>query len=358
MPAPGGKAPDFITFRDEPYSGGPQLEALCANLQTPTAQHFVRNHGSVPVIDRKTFALDVKGLVRRPQSFTLEDLRHKFGVGVAPVTIECAGSRRLELHRLSRVVGEIQWGPHAIGTAVWQGAPLRALLDFVGVEEGARHVAFTGLDTALKDGARTPFGGSIPIGQAMNGNTLLAYRMNGKRLPPEHGAPLRAVVPGYIGARSVKWLGSIELRETPSENPFHSKTYKVVPRGATREAWLRAPAIGSTRENCAICVPLAGATVEHGAVKMAGYAHGRAGEPVRGVEVSGDGGRTWERARAINRGPRGSWSTWRATVTLRPGAAQLVARCVDGHQPSSLHRVWNAGGYINNAWHRVRVKVR
>lgn len=357
MPAPPGKAPNFITFQDRPYSGGPQLAELCATLRTPTAQHFVRNHGQVPAIDPETYRLEVGGLVDKPQKFTMSDLRRKFAFAVAPVTLECAGSRRRELDRLSRVFGEIPWGPQAIGNAIWRGVPLRALLEFVGVDKDARHVEFTGLDMVAKEGTHAPFGGSIPLGHALTGNTLLAYRMNGKPLPPEHGAPLRAVVPGYIGARSVKWLGSITLRDTPSANRFQTKTYKVVGRNATREDWQRAPAIGATRANCAICIPNEGAMVMPGAVKVAGYAHGRMGEPVEGVEVSADGGKTWGPAQSLQRGRRGSWSIWRATVYVRPGKAQLVARVVDGHQPSSLHRAWNAGGYVNNAWHRVRVHV-
>ena len=362
MAVPRGKARDFITFHDAPYNGGPKLHALCREHITPTSQHFVRSHGEVPRIDPDSYGLLVEGLVKRPRSFSLGALR-RMRKRRASVVIECAGNRRAELNAVEPVSGEIPWGPQAIGNAEWGGVPLAAVLEDVGPLPGASHVAFTGLDTAVKDGAPTPFGGSIPLLDAVEGGVLLAYAMNRKPVPPEHGGPLRAVVPGYIGARSVKWLGTIEVRDSPTANPFQTSTYKIVPRGATRADWQSAQPLGRVRLNCAITNPADGARVPAGGFRVSGYARASAGWGLKRVQLSLDGGSTWAEVhelRGFKEAAEGGWVTWSAPVRLAAGANVLVARCSDrssSSQPSSLARVWNPGGYVNNAWHRVCVHV-
>ncbi len=362
MAAPRGKSRDFITFQESPYNGGPQLGALCRTHVTPSSLHFVRSHGEVPRIDPESYGLKVEGLVKRPRSFSLGALR-RMRKRRASVAIECAGNRRAELNAVEPVFGEIPWGPQAIGNAEWGGVPLSAVLEDVGPRRGASHVAFTGLDTAIKDGAPTPFGGSIPLLDAVEGGVLLAYEMNRKPLPPEHGGPLRAVVPGYIGARSVKWLGTIEVRDSSSPNPFQSLTYKIVARGATRADWQSAPPLGRVRLNCAITEPTDGSRVPARGFTVSGYARASAGWGLKRVQLSLDGGSTWlpvDEVRGFKDAAEGGWVTWSAPVRLASGANVLVARCSDrssSSQPSSLARAWNAGGYVNNAWHRVRVHV-
>ena len=360
MASPQGKARGFITFSEAPYSGGPALEALCRARVTPTAQHFVRSHGGVPEVDKTTFALKVRGLVKRPRSFTLAQLK-AMRKRRAEVAIECAGNRRAELNVVEQVTGEIPWGPQAIGNAVWNGVALEAVLEAVGVERTARHVEFVGLDAAAKRGRSTPFAGSVPIDVAIAGGSLLAYGMNGKPLPPHHGAPLRAVIPGYIGARSVKWLGRIEVRAKPSTNHFQAHTYKVVPQGATAKEWQMAPPLGPARVNCAISEPTEGAALRAPLVTVRGYARPSFGHYLLRIELSTDGATTWTRVRAAPnpRGP-GAWVTWATRLWLRQGEYVLAARALDGSerpQPSSLERAWNAGGYVNNAWHRVPIHV-
>lgn len=358
MSPPKGKIRGFTTYGDPPFNGGPPLESLCTRRVTPVSRHFVRSHGPVPRIALKDFSLRVCGLVENPQPFSLGQLKREFPLRRKEVALECAGNRRKELSAVEQVFGEVPWGPEAIGNALWGGLWLRELLVRVGLRPGARHVAFTGLDDAKKGDERSPFGGSIPLSAALRGGALLAYEMNRRPLTPAHGAPLRAVVPGFIGARSVKWLGTIEILASPSTNPFHSRTYKLVPRGATPGQWAAAPPLGPTRVNCAICVPADGSKTRGEHITVRGYAHGGGGSQVTRVEVSGDGGRTWSRARTPRYVYPGAWTLWSARLAVSPGPVEIVARCVDTagrRQPASLKAAWNPGGYQNNAWHRIRV---
>jgi sulfite oxidase len=353
-----GKVSGFRVLRTAPFNGGPPLNVLCERRVTPVASHFVRSHGPVPRIDSAAYALEVRGLVEVPRRYTLDELKRNFPHARSETVIECAGNRRKELNAVEHVFGEIPWGPEAVGNALWGGLSLRQLLIHAGVKRSARHVAFIGLDEAKMGGAQTAFGGSIPLRDAMRGGVMLAYEMNRSPLTPNHGAPLRAVVPGFIGARSVKWLGAIELLSAPSTNPFQSRTYKIVPRGATAAQWARAKPLGPTRVNCAICVPQDGARVRGASLTVRGYAHGEQGRPVARVEVSADGGKTWAKARLPVQNPSNGWVLWSARVQVPQGPAEIVARCTDaagGRQPASLKSAWNAGGYANNAWHRVKI---
>jgi Oxidoreductase molybdopterin binding domain len=148
--------------------------------------------------------------------------------------VQCAGNRRQGLMEAYPIPGEMPWGAGAIGNARWTGVPLREVLLAAGVEEGARHVAFAGLDE-IEEGWSPNYGSSIPVEKGMGPEVLLAYEMNDEPLRPEHGFPLRAVVPGYIGARSVKWLSGIALQDAPSDNYFQAQQYKLFPPYVTGE---------------------------------------------------------------------------------------------------------------------------
>jgi sulfite oxidase len=203
--------------QERPRNAGPELAALRAQVVTPNGLFFIRSHGDVPRVDPASFRLEVGGLVRRPLALTLAEIRAR-PARTATVTLECAGNRRGDLIAVEPIPGELPWGEDAIGNAFWTGTPLADLLAEAGPHPSASHVAFSGLDDVLRHGETFRFGGSIPLEKALAPEVLLAWEMNGVPLPPEHGAPLRAVVPGFIGARSVKWLSRIELRDTPSEN--------------------------------------------------------------------------------------------------------------------------------------------
>jgi len=143
------------------------------------------------------------------------------------------------------IPGEVPWSADVIGTATWRGVPLREVLRAVGVEADARYVAFTSLDEAQFEGKQVHFGSSIALEKAFSPDVLLAYEMNDEPLAPEHGFPLRVIVPGYIGARSVKWLREITLQERPSTNPYQARDYKLFPPEITAQTadWSRGKTI-------------------------------------------------------------------------------------------------------------------
>jgi sulfite oxidase len=256
--------------------------------------------------------------------------------------------------------GELPWGPEPASTGTWAGVSLGDLLRSVGVAEEARHVQFTGLDQVEREGRRFGFGGSIDVAKALGAEVLLAWQLNGAPLPPAHGFPLRAVVPGWIGARSVKWLGKITLSAEPSPNYFQTKAYRV-----QREINRRDPrdvsagiALSEIPLNAVIVDPAPDGVVAAGPVAVRGWALGSAGRPVTTVEVSTNSGRAWTAARIARKGSAWSWVFWEATIELARGRHTLVARAVDSAgttQPGELSETWNVKGYNNNAWHRVAI---
>jgi sulfite oxidase len=235
------------------------------------------------------------------------------------------------------VPGGIPWGAGAIGNGIWTGARLADVLAAAGVGAGARHVAFSGLDRTVVEGRTEPFAGSIPIEKATAPEVLLAYELNGEALPPEHGFPLRVVVPGYVGARSVKWLDAISVQRDGSTSFFQIRDYA-----------LGGEPLGEQILNAAIC---------NTAGDVAGYALAGAGASLEVVEVSADGGRSWTIAAFDEHGDEPwSWRLWRAEVDLGSGPHELVVRASDGsEQPTDVAEVWNDRGYMNNAWHRVQL---
>jgi sulfite oxidase len=359
------KDPVLIVRTAEPFNAGPPPEELTREAVTPTPLFFVRNHGTVPAIDPAAYRLRVGGLVERPLELSLDDLRGAFPRQTAAATLQCAGNRRMEMLAVREIPGEVPWDLEAISHAEWGGVELRRVLERAGVAvpapDAAAHVAFVGLDEVERRGRRFGFGGSIPLAKALGPEVLLAYEMNSAPLTPLHGAPLRLVVPGYIGARSVKWLGEIAIQDAPSDNYFQAVAYRLFPPEA-EAATARdedGRMLGELFTSAAICAPLAGDELPAGQALLRGYAVGHDGRPVERVEVSADGGQTWTAARLLGEGAAWAWRLWEATVELAPGPATLAARVADPlhPQPADVRQTWNFKGYMNNAWHRVAVNV-
>jgi sulfite oxidase len=352
------KHPAMSVRQEAPFNGGPPLWALASSFVTPTDLFFVRSHAGTPDVDPQRYRLAVGGLVRRPLSLSLADLAALPHASVR-ATLQCAGNRRDELLAVGPVPDELAWGADAISTAEWSGVPLSAVLAEAGVEPGAAHVAFESLDTVERGGSRFSFGGSVPLAKALAGEVLLADRMNGEPLAPAHGFPLRVVVPGYIGARSVKWLGSVVAQAAPSDNYFQAHAYKLFPPGVTPETvdWSGGLMLGELSVTAAICAPTAGARVPAGPIAVSGYAMAGGGRTVERVDLSADGGHTWAQAQ-LGEGAAWTWRLWRAEVELAPGPCELVVRAWDSAantQPEAVRSTWNFKGYMNNAWHRVAV---
>jgi len=325
---------------------------------TPVDAFYVRNHGAVPAADAATFRLRVDGLVDRPLELSLDELRDgRFAEHEVLATLQCAGNRRADFIAVRDIPGEAPWGPGATGTAAWRGVALADVLAAAAPRAEATDVAFVGADMAADADPPQRFAGSIPRRKAERREVLLAWEMNGAPLSGVHGAPLRVVVPGWIGARSVKWLERIELRAQPSDGYFQATAYRLLAPGET-PAPGRGVELGEVAVNSDVLVPDDGARVPAGTVEISGYAFAGGERSVVRVDVSTDGGRHFAEAELLDDLGRWAWRLWRARVELAPGEHEIVARAWDSAaatQPESAAAVWNPKGYVNNAWARVRV---
>lgn len=359
---PFDKHPDLIVRQEHPFNGGPPLPLLRQAFVTPTPLFYVRNHGTVPQIDPARYRLSINGMVKRSFGLSLDEIRNRFSKVTVMATLECAGNRRSELMAVAPIPGEVAWGAEAISNATWGGVRLREVLEAAGVEGDAKHVAFIGLDEVERHGDTFGFGGSIPIEKAMSADVLLAYEMNGQPLTPVHGFPLRVIVPGYIGARSVKWLDHITLQAGPSANYFQAHAYKLFPPDVRPETadWSQGQMLGALSVNAVICRPTEGEVIPAGVVLVQGYAIAGDGQRIERVELSADGATTWIQAKLAAEDQPGVWRFWEARLDLAAGEHQLIARAWDsaGHtQPEDASSIWNFKGYMNNAWHRVQFAV-
>jgi sulfite oxidase len=320
----------------------------------------VRNHGDTPAVDAEGFRLRVDGLVRSPLELSLGTLRERFTPVTLTATLQCAGNRRTELIALEPIPGELPWGAEAIGNATWTGARLSDVLRSAGIADDAAHVAFLGLDTIEKQGRRFGFGGSIPIEKAVRSEVLLAWEMNGQPLTAVHGAPLRLVVPGYVGARSVKWLAHITAQAEPSDNYYQAHAYKLFPPHvrASSVDWSQGIMLGESTLGAVITKPENGATVA-GDAEVEGWAIAGGDHRLDRVELTTDDGESWHTATLLDPERPWVWSRWRARLTLPAKSATIAVRAWDdaGHtQPPDATGTWNFKGYMNNCWHRVTVR--
>jgi sulfite oxidase len=351
-----GKRDDMIIHDEEPFNAEPRPAALAAQPVTPTEACYSRNHGSPPELDPATWRLRVDGLVERPMLLSLADLQEHFVHRTEVVTLECAGNRRAELLAIRDIPGQVPWGPATISTATWTGVSLADVLADAAPARGAAHVAFTAPDVSPSVGQR--YASSIPLAKASSGEVLLAWAMNGAPLPRIHGAPVRVVVPGYIGARSVKWLQRITLRTAPSESYFQAEDYRLLPPDAEPGPG-RGISLGPLTMTSGILCP-DDRRVPAGPTDVIGYAFAAEGRTIVRVDVSLDGGGTWTQATVDDPPSPWAWQLWHTTLDLPTGSAEITARAWDdtgATQPEFPASLWNPAGYDNNSWARVRVVV-
>ncbi|CAL5370428.1 unnamed protein product [Camellia sinensis] len=370
----------------EPFNAEPLRSDLISSYVTPVDFFYKRNHGPIPIVD------DIERYM-------------------------CAGNRRTAMSNTKPVKG-VGWDVAALGNAVWGGAKLADVLELVGIPKltsatpsGGKHVEFVSIDKCKEENGG-PYKASIPLSQATNPNAdvLLAYEMNGKPLSEiingkirseltitcvlglscvtrpldvnllllktlnrDHGYPLRVVVPGIIGARSVKWLDSIGIITEECQGFFMQKDYKMFPPSVNWDNidWsTRKPQMDFPVQS-AICSLEDVNVVKNEKVTIKGYAVSGGGRGIERVDISVDGGKTWVEASRyqkagipyiagdISSSDKWAWVFFEAHTDV-PKDAEIVAKAVDiaaNVQPESVETIWNLRGILNTSWHRVHVRV-
>ncbi|MEV6491335.1 sulfite oxidase [Actinoplanes sp. NPDC051633] len=322
----------------------------------PLDRFFVRNHTSTPIIDPQTWRLEVTGSGLRggPVSFSLADLQ-RLPSETTVTAVECAGNgRSYYTTQQGQTVSGTAWRLGAIGVARWRGVRLSHVLRRAGLSHRAVDVQPVGLDPDYVTGGVNlgPVRRPLPVRKALD-DVLLAYEMNGEPLPPDHGAPVRVLVPGWIGIASIKWVGRIEVSDRPLFSPWNTQCYRLFGEGY--------PADGQPFDEQVVKSAF---ELDEGAVFTAGRRHRLTGRswsahgPIRKIEVSTDGGATWRRARPV--GPGAGWQRWALDWTPRTeGPAELLARATDvrGNTQPGVAR-HNTLGYLFDAVVRHPVQVR
>jgi DMSO/TMAO reductase YedYZ molybdopterin-dependent catalytic subunit len=358
FPGPGVDfAPAEQFFRQEVQlalrNRGMPLEGMRYDI-TPTGMHYLLVHFDIPEVPVESWKLNVEGLVAKPLSLSLEEIQGRPKRTLA-VTMECAGNGRALMD--PRPISQ-PWHVEAIGTAEWAGTPLRPILEEAGVKEGAVELVFTGLDKGVQGDEVQLYQRGLTVEEAMRDEVLLAYEMNGRPLEPQHGYPLRLLVPGWYGMTSVKWLAAIEAVAEPFSGYQQIGSYRYTQS-------LDDVGDPVTLINVrALMVPpgipdfaTRGRLLEPGTVTLTGRAWAGRDEVVR-VEVSTDGGDKWNAA--ILDGPVGpyAWRGWRFDWVAEPGRHTLVVRATDSAgNTQPLEQPWNAHGMGNNIAQRVTVLV-
>ncbi len=450
----------FFVLTQKPCNAEPPPTELARDFATPNDLFYVRNHMWVPVVDKDAadqHRLTIELPDGEERSYTLHELRTRFPVHRVAAVLQCSGNRRSHMTRSVAPTNGLQWKTGAISNAVWEGVLLRDVLADAGLriatsgstgwpalpakddsdsdsDEGdspppadSLHVQLTGMEA---------YGASIPLPVAIDprGEVLLAFGMNGAPLPRDHGYPLRAVVPGHVAARSVKWLSRIVVADEESQSQWQRRDYKLFgPNEGTAPDWDKYPAIqempvtsaitgvwlGHTAIGRAVAegrfaaatVASAGlgqrappgtrdvkawqdrqwANADNGGggygrrstpVAVAGYAYSGGGREIARVDVSVDGGRTWDQAELLDhktrptdddggrnvvaRGrPDWSWKRWRYVGVMLDGQAdkqppEVVCKAVDSAyntQPERHDGIYNVRGNLATAWHRVQVPL-
>ena len=359
----------LILHTERPCNAEAPLSSL-REFITPNKTFYVRNHLWVPTIDDKAFSLRVELADGEEKVYTLDDLKSKFKEVEITATLQCSGNRRRHMTDEARYAQGLQWDIGGLSNAQWKGIRLRDVLADAGFtdaednEEEVKHVQFYGAEA---------YGASIPLEKAMNryGDVLLVHTMNGEPLPRDHGYPLRALVPGHVAARSVKWLNRIVLSEEESQSQWQRKDYKCFGpnQSGTAADWEKAPAIQEYPVQSAIVtlrdLPAGNKLLqvyglEEEAVEIEGYALAGGGRRIVRVDVSADDGRTWDQADLLPDDAKGSkawsWKRWRFVIPRRLAGRQFVVKAVDDSnnvQPEDYEPHYNYKGNLTNAMHKL-----
>ncbi|KAA6406534.1 MAG: sulfite oxidase [Lasallia pustulata] len=354
----------------EPLNREPPVDELISSFYTEKGA-YDRNHGPIPHLDADTHIVHVDGAVENKLALSIAQLKNEFKQHDVVCCLQCAGNRRHTMRTLLKEVDGIDWGDGAVMNCKWRGPKLKDVLDRAGpkIPHGTKgHVAFASFQTECQDD--TWYGGSIELERALrdDADVVLALEMNGKTLPVNNGYPVRMVVPGIAGARSVKWLDRITVQLEESKNFYQTHDYKVLPPDAVDKEsaskyWDVTPAVQEMPVNSVIAVPQSGKTATlspNGTIEVRGYAlpSGNGG-PVAKVEVSVDDGKTWVGAEIVNgleARSKWAWVLWKATVKLERGEERRIfSRATDvAGQTQCAQPQWNFRGVCYNGYGESR----
>ncbi len=320
---------------------------------TPAGLHYLLIHFDIPYVDSGRWRLEVSGEVERPLTLDLEAIRARPRVTL-PVTLECAGNGRA--HLKPRPISQ-PWLGEAVSTAEWTGTPLRGVLEEAGLLDSAREILFTGLDQGVQGRELQYYERSLKIGEALRDEVLLAYEMNGTPLPPQHGAPLRLIVPGWYGMTSVKWLAGIKTIDYDFDG-YQMRSYRY--RQSADEAGVP---VDRQRVRALMIPPgipdflTRTRLLRAGPVTLSGRAWA-GGRRVETVEVTWDGGSVWHQTAVEPPLGKWAWCGWSTEWEAEPGHRTLMVRATDdGGNTQLMEPPWNFQGMGNNAVQRVPVIV-
>ncbi|KAM0344092.1 hypothetical protein ACHAPU_007813 [Fusarium lateritium] len=385
--------PDLVTMTEKPMNAETPANVMTNEFLTPNDLFYVRNHMWVPQVAENPNHHNLK--VELPdgttKEYTLADLKTRFKPYKVTAALQCSGNRRRHMNEESgHKTNGLPWSAGAISNACWEGVLLSDVLTDAGFDlqsglrgdSEAKHVQFSGLEA---------YGASIPLRKAIDpqGDVILAYGMNGQALPRDHGFPLRAIVPGHVAARSVKWLNQVTLSDEESTSQWQRRDYKCFGPNQTQVDWDTAPAIQELPVQSAITTcKLGDWTTKDGESKtyikpasLAGYAYSGGGRSIIRVDISSDNGKTWSQASIIpdcstneeEQSPcfgnaAWAWRRWKFQGTVPLDAfettesgkrcATFVVKATDeayNTQPESHAATWNLRGNLATAWHRIKV---
>ena len=336
------------------------LEMPFASLSgfiTPNESFYVRCHFPIPEISAKEWRLKIEGEVEKPFEINFDELT-KLESTKIPATLECAGNGRSFLE--PKVKG-VQWGLGGVSNAEWTGISLSILLDRAGMKATGREIILEGADRGKLEDPKAPcgeinFARSIPISKARS--VVLTYKMNGEELPPEHGFPVRAVVPGWYAVASVKWLQRIIITDKPFNGYYQTLDYAFWKRDGEHA---RLTALSEMQTKAEILNPRENETVAANSnVGVRGAAWTGDGEITR-VELSSDGGSTWSEVKLLGESKPNAWRLWEFNwkTPARAGKATLIARATDSNgRTQPLERDPDRGTYMINHLVTITVEVK
>jgi sulfite oxidase len=358
------------TNNEAPLNREPPGPELISKFYTDVNIAYDRNHGNIPALSSETHQINVCGLIENPFTMIMKTLDEGYARHTVTCALQCAGNRRHTMRTTIKDVDGIDWNDSAVMNCEWEGVRLVDILSDAGVDKKAKHVQFACHSVDCQDD--TWYGASIPIDYAMRADAeiILATRQNGKVLTPEHGFPVRVIVPGIAGARSVKWLDEIRVTDEESPNFYQRRDYKILPpeavdKEAAAEFWDKVPALMKMPINSVIIYPEKGSKVSVNAarkIEIGGYAL-PAGEhgPIVKVEVRIDNGE-WHEAQLLDGSKpnqKWCWCLWKWEDYVSHGKHKIWSRATDkgGNQQVSERSAWNLRGVAYNGYGETDIEV-